>query len=266
MSPTPARPVAVEVDAEGVAVLTLCRPEAHNALTQDLVGEVHAALHALEDREDLRALVLAGAGGKAFAAGADVGEMRNRRRADAWKGINAGLFARVEAFPRPTVAAVEGFCLGGGLELALACDFRVAGTSARMGQPEVSLGIMAAAGATRRLPALIGLGPARRLLFTGEVVVAEEALRLGLVDLLVPDGTALARARAFLVPILRQAPEAVRRTKRALLAWVHGAGEEALRRLDADLQADLLEHPDKFARMDAFLARKRGSRPAPSDR
>lgn len=193
-------------------------------------------------------------------SGADIAELRNRRRVDAFQGINATLFARVEAFPAPTVAAIVGWCLGGGLELAMACDFRVAGASSRFGQPEVGLGIMAAAGGTRRLPALVGLAQARRLLFSGAIVDAEEALGIGLVDRLAADEAVPATVDELLAPILQQAPEAVRRTKAALLAWTHGAGEAALRRLDDATQASLFEHPDKFARMDAFLARRRSKR------
>ncbi|MFV1957846.1 MAG: enoyl-CoA hydratase/isomerase family protein [Planctomycetota bacterium] len=269
-----AKTIRLEERPGGVAVLTLDRPEVRNALDQTMVDEFHAVLGTLEGRDDLRALVVTGAGGKAFVSGADIAELRNRRREDALRGINAALFARVEAFPRPTVASVVGPCLGGGLELALACDFRVAGASARFGQPEVGLGIMAAAGATRRLPALVGLAAARRLLFSGEIVDAVEALRLGLVDRLVDDAAVPEAVEALLEPILRQAPEAVRRTKAALLAWTHGVGEETLRRLDDETQADLFEHPEKFERMDAFLARRAARRSkrasdgdrAPSDR
>ncbi len=244
--------------ADGVATLTLDRPEVRNALNRRMVDEMHAALGDLEGRADLRALVFAAAGGQAFMSGADIAELRERRGADAIEGINSRLFARVERFPRPTLAAIVGWCLGGGCELALACDFRVAGRSARFGQPEVGLGIMAAAGGTRRLPALIGLGPARRLLYSGAVVGAEAALAMGLVDHVVDDAAVLVAAREWLAPILAQAPEAVRRTKQALLAWQHGASEAELARLECELQAGLFEHPEKFARMDAFLARRRG--------
>ena len=241
---------------DGVATVTFNRPEVRNALSREMVGEVHVVLAEYEAREDVRALVFTGAGGKAFMSGADIAEMRDRRRDDALEGISSGLFARIERFPRPTVAAITGFALGGGCELALACDFRVAGRSARLGQPEVGLGIMAAAGGTRRLPALVGLAQARRLLFSGVVIEAEEALRIGLVDRVVEDREALGAAADLLAPILAQAPEAVRKTKEALLAWVHGASEADLAWRDVETQAGLFDHPDKFARMDAFLARR----------
>jgi enoyl-CoA hydratase len=251
-----------EVAADGVARITLNRPDVRNAINRTMVDELHAALGALEGRDDVRALVIAAEGGKAFMSGADIAELRERRRADALEGINSTLFGRVERFPHPTVAAIVGWCLGGGCELALSCDFRVAGESSRFGQPEVGLGIMAAAGGTRRLPALVGLSQARRLLFTAEVIDAAEARRIGLVDRVVPDGDVLAESSRLLAPILQQSREAVRRTKEALLAWTHGAPEPDLHRLDLTLQSGLFEHPDKFARMDAFLA-KRSKKQAP---
>lgn len=246
---------------EGVTLVTFDRPEVRNALNRVMVDELHLVLAALEPRDEVKALVFTGAGGKAFMSGADIAELRNRRREDALQGINSTLFARIERFPRPTVAAVEGHCLGGGCELALACDFRVAGASAKFGQPEVGLGIMAAAGGTRRLPALVGLSTARRLLFGAVVVEAAEAQRIGLIDRLAADGEAVTAAAELLKPILAQSSEAVKRTKAALLAWVHGAREDELQKLDNATQAVLFEHPEKFARMDAFLA-KRAAREA----
>jgi enoyl-CoA hydratase len=249
---------SLRVEVAGpVATLTLDRPEVRNAIGRETVEEMHAALDALEKREDLRALVFRGAGGKAFAAGADIAELRDRTADDARKGINAALFSRVERFPRPTVAAIVGYALGGGCELALACDFRVAGESSKLGQPEVTLGIVAGAGGLRRLPALVGLAQARRLLLGGQPIDAAEALRIGLVDRVVPDAQVPAAVADLLAPILAAAPEAVRLSKASLLAWVHGATEEELDRADRSAQALLFEHPDKYARMDAFLARRR---------
>jgi enoyl-CoA hydratase len=247
----------VRVDAAGpVATITLDRPETRNAIGLEMVEEMHAALASLEPRDDLRALVITGAGGKAFASGADVAELRDRTADDARKGINAALFARVERFPRPTVAAVVGFALGGGCELALACDFRVAGASSRFGQPEVTLGIVAGAGGLRRLPRLVGIAHARRLLFSGAVIDAAEALRIGLVDRVVPDDRVPDAVADLLAPIVAAAPEAVRLSKASLLEWAHGAAEERLDLLDRSHQALLFHHPDKYARMDAFLSRK----------
>jgi enoyl-CoA hydratase len=257
-------PTRIRLETTGrTARITLDRPDVRNAIDRKMVDEIHEALSDLERRDDVHALVFAGAGGKAFASGADIAELRERRRADALEGTNGGLFARIERFPRPTVAAIVGFALGGGCELALACDFRVAGTSSRFGQPEVGLGILAGAGGTRRLPALVGVAHARRLLYSGAVIDAAEALRIGLVDRVVADDAVPSAVDDLLAPILAAAPEAVRLTKRSLLAWTHGAGEDALATLDRESQATLFEHPDKFARMDAFLAKRAAPKPPP---
>ena len=252
--------IRLDVGDDGVALLTLNRPDVYNAINKQMVDDLHAALDALESDERVKALILTSAGGKAFMSGADIAEMRERRHADALKGINSTLFSRLETFPRPTVAAVVGWCLGGGCELALTCDFRVAGTTSKFGQPEVGLGIMAAAGATRRLPALVGLRHARRLLFSGAIIDADEAAEIGLVDRIVPNDEVLDAARELLAPILKQAPEAVSQTKQTLLAWLHGEDESTLMRRDNETQANLFEHPDKFARMDAFLERRKNKK------
>lgn len=251
--------IKVSVD-DGIATITLNRPDVRNAINAQMVTDLHRALGDLEDDEYLKALILTSAGGKAFMSGADIAELRERRATDAMKGINSTLFSRFERFPRPTVAAIVGWCLGGGCELALTCDFRVAGKSSRFGQPEVGLGIMAAAGATRRLPALVGLRHARRLLFSGAIIDVEEAAEIGLVDRVVDDADVLPAAHELLAPILKQAPEAVKQTKATLLAWVHQESEQDLLDRDNETQASLFEHPDKFLRMDAFLAKRRKKR------
>jgi enoyl-CoA hydratase len=249
--------ILIEVGDDGVAVVKLNRPDVRNALSQEMVDELHTALDALEADDRVRALIVTSAGGKAFMSGADIGELRNRRREDAFKGINANLFSHFERFPRPTVAAIVGWCLGGGCELVSSCDFRIAGESSKYGQPEVGLGIMAAAGGTRRLPALVGLSKARWLLFSGAIIDAAEAERIGLVDRVVPDDEVMAAARELLAPILKQAPEAVRRTKEAIQSWAHRATEDELRKQADEIQAELFEHPEKFERMDAFLAKRK---------
>src|SRR5690606_24482578 len=139
---------------------TLNAPERRNAIDLEMVRSMHADLNQLALDEELAALVVTGAGDKAFAAGADIAQLRERTAVDALAAINSTLFRRVEEFPVPVVAAIRGWCLGGGCELACACDLRVAGESARLGQPEVSLGIIPAAGGTYRLPRLVGLGRA----------------------------------------------------------------------------------------------------------
>ncbi|MHC5066175.1 MAG: enoyl-CoA hydratase/isomerase family protein, partial [Planctomycetota bacterium] len=174
-----------------LATITLNAEAKRNAIDLAMVQSLHARLDELADDRQLAAIILTGAGEKAFAAGADIGQLRERRAADAMAAINSGLFKRIEDFAVPVIAAIKGYALGGGCELAIACDLRVAGRSAKMGQPEVGLGIIPAAGGCYRLPRLIGLGRARELVYTGKIIDAEESLRIGLIDRLVDDDQVL---------------------------------------------------------------------------
>jgi enoyl-CoA hydratase len=235
--------------------VTLNRPEARNAINLEMVGELHAALDTLAADGSTRVLILTGAGGAAFASGADIRELRERRAADALRGINSSLFLKVEQFPLPTIAAVRGFALGGGCELALACDLRVAGESARFGQPEVGLGIIPAAGATYRLPRLVGWGRAREMILTGRILEAREALGIGLVNRVVPDARVLEEARSLAAVIASRGPLALKAAKIVLAASARGpdAGHAAERLA----QGILFESEDKREGMSAFLAGRR---------
>ncbi len=246
------RTIRVSIDADGIATLTLARPEVRNAINLDIVQEVAAALDALAADPAVRVLVLNGEGA-VFAGGADIGQLRERRTLDAMRAINAGMFQRVEDFPHPVIAAIEGFALGGGCELAMACDIRIAGETARLGFPEVGLGIFPAAGGTWRLPRLVGLGKAKELVFTGRLLNAHEALAIGLVEHVVPAGDADAHARELARQIAKNGTLAVRIAKAALNAIARGNDPEPIEKLG---QAILFESADKFERMTAFLERK----------
>jgi enoyl-CoA hydratase/carnithine racemase len=237
--------------SDGVAVVTLNRPEARNAINLDVVNELHAALDELGRDASTRVLILTGAGKVAFASGADIRELRERRAADALRGINSSLFFKVERFPLPTIAAVNGYALGGGCELALACDLRIASESSRFGQPEVGLGIIPAAGATYRLPSIIGAGRARELILTGRIIDADEALAMGLVNRVVPDDRVMKEARAMALLIARKGPLALRAAKMTLQASCYGpdAGHASERLA----QALLFESDDKREGTTAFL-------------
>ncbi len=161
------------VDVEDrLAVITFNRPEKRNAIDQTMVNELHDAIDGLVADGHVQACVFTGAGDKAFVGGADIAQLRERTAEDALKVINAELFNKIEALPFPTVAAVKGYCLGGGCELAMCCDLRVAGEGAKFGQPEVALGIIPAAGGTQRLPRLVGMGRAKDLVLTGRIIGA----------------------------------------------------------------------------------------------
>src|SRR3990172_7654604 len=176
---------------------------------------MHAALKELAARDDLRVLILTGAGEKAFVSGADIGELLERGRREGLEGINQKLFTAIENFPWPVIAAVNGYALGGGCELALACDLRLAAEEAKFGFPETSLGIVPGAGATQRLPRLVGWGKAKELIFTGDIFDAREAERLGLVSKVVPRSQLLAAARDGPEKIPARGRRPTRRARRA---------------------------------------------------
>ena len=196
-------------------VATLDRPEKRNAIDTDLTTALHALCAELEARP--RLLLLTGGADGIFAAGADIAQLRERNRLDALAAINAGVFARIRALPMPSVAAVDGPALGGGAELSYACDLRVCTERAVFGQPEVRLGIIAGAGATHRLPALIGEARAKELLYTGRRMDAAEALRVGLVNQVVAEPEELLpAAHALLDEMAKASPLALRLTKLAV--------------------------------------------------
>lgn len=234
-----------------LGIITLNRPAKRNAISQEMIAELHELLSQCEGRTDLGALVIHGAGDRAFAAGADIAQLRERNAVAALARINAALFRRIEEHPLPVIAAVEGYALGGGCELAMACDIRIAGRTARFGQPEVGLGIIPGAGAIQRLPKLVGLGRAKELIFSGALIDAEEAERIGLVNRVVDAGSALDAAKTLAGTIAQQGAVAVRVAKLALNASARS--NAAFDTLDALGQAVLFDSKDKYDRMTAFL-------------
>ena len=209
-----------DVDADGVAVVTLNRPDALNALNRQMVGELGQAMRAAKADAGVRGVIVTGSGEKAFAAGADIGEFAGMEPLEAHRFALRGqaVFNAIETMPKPVVAAVNGFALGGGCELAMACHLRVASERAQFGQPEVNLGLIAGFGGTQRLPRLVGHGIATEMLLTGDRVSAERAERIGLVNQVVPaDGLAEA-AKAFVLKIASKAPVAVAMSLQALRA------------------------------------------------
>jgi len=208
--------MAVDVDIdEGIAVVTMNRPQALNAFNSEQLDLLDAAFHALGQDRSVRVVVLTGAGNRAFAAGADIKEMVDLSPA---AGIAFGrkgqaLTNAVERLPQPVIAAVNGYAFGGGCELALACDIRLASENARFAQPEVSLGIPPGWGGTQRLPRLIGPGLAAEMIYTGRHVHAEEAQRIGLVNAVHPLDQLMAAAREMAGRIARNSPAAIRASK-----------------------------------------------------
>jgi enoyl-CoA hydratase/carnithine racemase len=246
-------PVNATVRPDGVAHLELNRPDVRNAINLEMINALHTVLDDWSKRDDVRAVVLSGAGGKAFAGGADIAELRERTHKEAFYGVNQSLFQKLEDFPRPTIAALDGYALGGGLELALCCDLRVASKTAKVGLPEVTLGIYPAAGGTWRLPRVVGLGRAKDLVFTGRIVDAAEAAQWGLFERFV-DSDALSEAFKLAEQIAKNAPLAVQIAKVSLNTLARGDSITAVERLG---QALLFDSAEKRERMTAFLEKRK---------
>ena len=196
--------------ADRIATITVNRPDKLNALNAATIGELGDAIDEVRGRDDIGAAILTGAG-RAFIAGADISELSAQTAMQAKQRALRGqqTFRRFETSPKPVVAAVNGFALGGGCELAMACHVRIASESAKFGQPEVKLGICPGYGGTQRLPRLVGMGRALQLLMTGEMIDAAEAYRIGLVNRVVPAGELLTAADAMLRQMLANAPLAL---------------------------------------------------------
>ncbi len=210
--------IRVEI-GERVATITVDRPEKRNALNGQVRRELMAALDALEADDAVRVVVITGSGDKAFIAGADIGEFAERTPLEQRAAMEGRrVFTAIADFPKPVIASINGYCLGGGCELALACDVRIAARRAKLGQPEVNLGILPGGGGTQRLPRLVGLGRAMRLILTGELIGAEEAERIGLVDILVDDDDLADRTAELAGSMAKHSPVALKLIKEAVRA------------------------------------------------
>lgn len=237
-----------------LATLTVDRPERRNALDGATVEELHRALEEVR-RARCGVLILTGAGDRAFVSGADVASIRARRRDDALAAINSRLMAAVEAHEAVTIAAVNGVALGGGCELALACDLRLAAEHAVFGQPEPGLGIIPGAGATQRLPRIVGLGRAKELVLTGARWSAAQALQYGLVSEVVPAVELLPAARRLAERVLALGPLAVRLSKLALNLSASAPLQAGLA-YESAVQAITFESRDKEEGTAAFLEKR----------
>ncbi|CAN7229470.1 enoyl-CoA hydratase/isomerase family protein [Pseudarthrobacter oxydans] len=246
----------VEERTDRVVVL-LNRPEVRNAIDQQMVDELHVVCAALE--QDPRVLIIAGVDG-VFASGADIAQLRERRRGDALQGINSTIFVRIAKLPMPVIAALDGYCLGGGAELAYAADFRIGTSSVRIGNPETGLGILAAAGASWRLKELVGEPMAKQVLLAGKILTAEEALAVNLITEIHDAPELMDAAHSLADRIARQDPLAVRITKS-----VFHAPAEAHPVIDQLAQGILFESEAKFDRMQQFLDRKNDKKTGTKD-
>jgi enoyl-CoA hydratase len=248
--------VLTDIDGR-VATVTINRPDKLNALNAKVRGDFVTALEALGQNEDVRVVIVTGAGEKAFVAGADIKEFAGRSGYDQFQVTKAfGIFEAPEKCPKPVIAAVNGFALGGGCELAMACDIRIASDKAKLGQPEISLGILPGGGGTQRLPRLVGLGTAYKLLYTGDMVRADEALRIGLVDEVVPHDQLMTRVRELADAIADKSPAALQFIKEAVRASVRMPLDEGVR-LETTLFGLAFSTEDKEEGVRAFLEKRK---------
>ena len=246
--------------AEGIARITINRADKLNALNATVIGELALAAERVENDPAIRGVILTGAGSKAFVAGADISELAGQGPFDGQARALAGqrMMRRFERCGKPVVAAVNGFALGGGCELAMACHLRVASQSARFGQPEVKLGISPGYGGTVRLPRLVGKGRALELLLTGAMIDAEEAWRIGLVNRVVPAERLLAETELLLQSILEQGPLAVRSVLDCVEIGYDLSVDQALL-LEANHFGLLSATDDMREGTDAFLAKRKAA-------
>ncbi len=248
----------IDLETQGrVAVLTINNPPV-NPLSKAVLADLEKNIDALSARDDIWALVITGAGEKAFVAGADIRQFPDLDQEEGFKMASWGqmIFDKIAALKMPVIAAINGVALGGGCELALACDIRVGAENAKLGQPEVNLGIMPGYGGTQRLPRIVGLGKAKELIFTGETINAQEAYRIGLIDRLVPQGEALAEAiKLAQVITTKSGPLGVRLAKEAIdKGWSLPLREG--QDVEGQLFGELMETADKNEGANAFLGKR----------
>ena len=210
----------VLIDREdGYAILTINRAEKYNALNLEVIADISAAIDELGSGDDVRAMVITGSGDKAFISGADIEIMRDLGSSAEGVAVSRqsqALTSKIDQLPKPVVAALNGYALGGGLELAMACDIRIAADTAKLGQPEINLGLIPGSGGTQRLPRLVGKGMAKLLILSGEMIDADEALRIGLVEKVVPASELIDEAKSLARKLAARPPLAVAAAKEVI--------------------------------------------------
>jgi len=243
--------------ADGIAVVTINRPQALNALNEQTLRELQGAFAALADDDAVRVIILTGSGDKAFVAGADIAAMQSLSPLEARRFAKLGhaVMRGIEACPKPVIAAVNGFALGGGCELALSCDIRLAAENARFGQPEVNLGIIPGFGGTQRLSRLVGKGLALELILSGDMIDAPEAHRIGLANKVVARGELLETAKALAARIAGKGPYAIRLAKEAVGNGLEMDLDRA-NQYEAELFTLCFASPDQKEGMQAFLDKR----------
>lgn len=249
--------ISYEREPNNIGILKINRPNVLNALNWDTLGELREFLEDVMPKEELKAIIITGAGDKAFVAGADIAQMNEMKERDFQDYVDYAhrVYELIENEPCPSIAAINGYALGGGCELALACDIRIASEKARLGFPEVKLGIFPGWGGTQRVTRVLGLGKTKELVFTGEMVNAEEALRIGLVERVVPHSEIMNEAKKLAGEIAKRGPIAVRLSKTAINAGSEMDLQKALL-LEKTLVSLCFDSQDRIEGMKAFLEKR----------
>lgn len=248
----------VLLEKEGnIAMVTINRPKALNALNSETLKELDLVIANLEEDDSIYAVILTGAGEKAFVAGADITEMKDLNAIQGRKFSILGnkVFRRLENLEKPVIAAISGFALGGGCELSMACDIRIASEKAKFGQPETGLGITPGFGGTQRLARIVGLGKAKELIYTGAIIKADEAYRIGLVNKVVPLEELMNEAKAMANTIANQAPVAVTLSKIAINRGMQVDIDTALS-YEAEVFGECFSTDDQKEGMTAFVEKR----------
>ena len=241
-----------------IAVATINRPKALNALNSQVLEDLNELVELVKADEEIRALVLTGCGEKAFVAGADIGEMSTLTKAggEAFGKKGNEVFRKLETLPIPTIAAVNGFALGGGCELSMSCDIRICADTAVFGQPEAGLGITPGFGGTQRLARLVGMGMAKQLIYTAKNIKADEALRIGLVNAVYPLEELMPAAEKMAETIAKNAPIAVRACKKAINEGLEAKMDDAVV-IEEKLFGSCFQTADQIEGMSAFLEKRK---------
>ena len=238
-----------------IGIITVNRPEVRNALNKEAWKQLHEAFTELDGDDGIRVIILTGAGDKAFIAGADLNALKTRSSVETFGGVNQKIVTDIEMVSKPTIAMINGFCLGGGLEVAMVCDIRIAGDGAKLGQTELNVGILPGCGGTQRLARYVGLGKAKELIFTGKIITAQEAERIGLVNCVVPQNELLEKTLEMANSIAVKSPIV---TKIAKLIVNRGIESDLASGLQAELLAQSLvfSTEDHLEGINAFLEKR----------